>query len=904
MSRPQLVLTPFLPTRGGVAEVALDDLLCGAVQLAAHLRRAVATEQWQDAFLFAAGLTQMVEDRLHSDTGSMRRAAAFLGSERSAASRVGSLGAAGAATLLTAGHRRTRRHRRLLDVRAALVRLVGRLADIVIDPVRAAAARSPLRRLVDESLAAATLLDDDVVRLPACFRSFDQHPDDVRWLAEAFVARFPSTSGPVCAVGVRTSGSYLAPLHSAALRASGIRDTQFLTHRPHHGFLPVERNRLRRVAQDGGRVLITDDPPGSGSSLAATARAVERVGVPSGAIVIVVSSFPDTEWPLPALSRWACVIQPWSEWSVHRRLAEPAVATALGTMLDDEVDDVRRADPSPVDARRGHVRAQFEVRTTGSPHGNRSPHSVCVEGAGLGYLGRHALAVATALPDLTPRVIGFADGLLFSHSPPSATEPPADATTAAAIADYAVRRHEALPARRDPTATMRGRDPVWEAGAALLAGMFGALGPLARPLLLEPLVRRLLAVDRPSVVDGDTGVRSWRRDPADGHLVKLNSHGRAFSHLELACYDPLFDLAGAAADPPEPTFERELREQWQRLTGVDVDPERWLVHRLTHLWRMGRAGDIDPGTVDSRSATAVTEYLAGHFLSGLVIADGPLCAIDLDGVLESDPLGFPAPSPTGVMSLRALITHGYRPVVVTGRGIADVRNRCTALGLVGGVAEYGAAIYDHAAATVLDLRTEAQRELIGHLRADLGARADIDVDTGHEYTVRARSQGGQLGAAQLAGVLHTMAPGVRVVAGMGQTDLVPAGLDKAVGLRALLGSFDGASCALAVGDTEADLSMLALARIARAPRNADAAVRRAGVTITPGRYQSGLADAVGVLLGHRVGRCVVCRPPVLSPRTNAVLRVLELRDNGLAGLPVRTARLALSTTRLMAGRHS
>jgi len=43
-------------------------------------------------------------------------------------------------------------------------------------------------------------------------------------------------------------------------------------------------------------------------------------------------------------------------------------------------------------------------------------------------------------------------------------------------------------------------------------------------------------------------------------------------------------------------------------------------------------------------------------------ATGPLVAVDLDGVLECDPLGYPATSPSGALAVRALIAHGYRPV--------------------------------------------------------------------------------------------------------------------------------------------------------------------------------------------------------------------------------------------------
>ncbi|GAA3065387.1 hypothetical protein GCM10010464_32190 [Pseudonocardia yunnanensis] len=41
-------------------------------------------------------------------------------------------------------------------------------------------------------------------------------------------------------------------------------------------------------------------------------------------------------------------------------------------------------------------------------------------------------------------------------------------------------------------------------------------------------------------------------------------------------------------------------------------------------------------------------------------ADGPLCAIDIDGVLEAGAFGFSAITPTATTALRALAAHGYR----------------------------------------------------------------------------------------------------------------------------------------------------------------------------------------------------------------------------------------------------
>jgi hydroxymethylpyrimidine pyrophosphatase-like HAD family hydrolase len=287
---------------------------------------------------------------------------------------------------------------------------------------------------------------------------------------------------------------------------------------------------------------------------------------------------------------------------------------------------------------------------------------------------------------------------------------------------------------------------------------------------------------------------------------------------------------------------------------------------------------------------AVHDYLAGLYLRGLPPATGELCAIDLDGVLECDRLGYPATSPTGALALRALVAHGYRPVLATGRPVPDVRDRCTAFGLAGGVAEYGCALFHDGEA--IDLRPPRARALLERLRDELAGCPDIRVDPRFAYAVRATAGGGPVPAELLALIPTLAGPGVLVIRGQGQTDFSVAGIDKSSGLRALAGVLGRPGCALAVGDSPPDLPLLACASLARAPRNARLGAGGSRIKVTGRAYQAGLSQACADLLGHPPGRCPVCRPSAFSPRTRAMLAILDLRANGLASIPARTATLS------------
>src|SRR5690242_15692124 len=205
--------TPMTP-----APVAPIDLLMTADQITDLMLLAIRNQDWIDAYLLAAGLNQLVEDRLHPDPLRLQQGIDLLRTQPARAVR----GAGGLLERVAPALRPLgvgRHPRSLWRLRTVLTQATVALAHAVIDP----GAVAPC--LPDEFETAASqapgLLGADVLRLPSCFRSFDQHPDDLVDLARRFLAT-TGTSGPVGVVGVRTSGSYLAPLCAAALEAAGV----------------------------------------------------------------------------------------------------------------------------------------------------------------------------------------------------------------------------------------------------------------------------------------------------------------------------------------------------------------------------------------------------------------------------------------------------------------------------------------------------------------------------------------------------------------------------------------------------------------------------------------------------------------------------------------------------------
>ena len=806
------------------------DLVRSLDELGGLLLETLAGGFRLDAFLVAAGMHQIVADALHPDPFRLDEAASFLGS-----TPVGRL--VRLAGSLAQRARQPFFGRGLLECERELAEIVGELAEEgPVDPELLRRAAAVVESL--ESLPAR--VRGTVLRLHACFHDFDQRPEDVARLARGLAMHFGDRSRRLLVVGVRTSGSYLAPLQAACLRREGFVRVDVVTARPGRRLLRAERRLVRDVRRDGGLALIVDDPPGTGGSLR---RVIGELGLPGASVVLLLQLFDGQELP-PALSDYAAVCLPWREWHIHSRLRPPGAAEALLV---------------PGGAGRGHARGLFRV-------GDRI---VFASGVGLGYLGSTAPAIGRALPELLPGILGIADGVLWREWLPE--ERRAAHPAPGAIAAYVSRRADALPLREDFSLHLTGEFPAWEVAANVLTRAFGRAGPAIKLLGVDAAARRLLHVKRPSLADGWTDAAQWF-EPA----LKVGFYERSYWHLGLASADPVHDLAGAAAGRDDEFVEALLRAYPE-----PVDAERFVLSELAHLWCRGRLHPEDVPEVRRAQGAALRRYVFRRFLAGARVAPGgPVCALDLDGVLETEHLGFPSTTRSGALALRALVRHGFRPVIASGRSATDVAERCAGYGLPGGVAEYGGAIV--VGGTVRSLLTGEEAAALERVRAEL---AGADLDPLYRHSVRARGLDEQT-------VERVLAAGdVRAIRGEGQVDFVPVGVDKATGLRVLLAELGAETLAFAVGDTAADLPMLELAVGAAAPGHASGALR--GVRVRR-PYQAGLAQAVEGLLGHAPGGCPDCRVE-LDERAELLLTILSAQERGPLGIAGAALRLRRRT---------
>ena len=890
------------------AGLVVTNLLNDLATLASLLAEAAGQDAWLDAYLVAAGINQIAEDYLQGSPYPLDEAAALLGKTGSRYARLAGRAAAAGGWVARRLAARTAGLRRTLAWQRHVAGLVDDLADAaIVGAVPHPALRRRCAEVADQVESLPAGLRGTIVRLPASFHDFDQRPEDLARLVARFIERWPERARPLAVVGVRTSGSYLAPLIAAMLRARGYRQAAALTLRPGRALLTHERALVRGVARGDGRVLVTDDPPVTGASLARAAAQLEGVGVPPAAVVLLLALESESGRLPPPLAGYASVVIGPQEWNVHARLTPETVARELAALLGDEFE-VEAVDPLPVTGRRrGHRRALFRLRGYDAGEGAARELDVLVSGVGVGYLGAHGLEVARRLSAFSPRVLGLRDGLLYREWLPAErcmAAPGSDGDVlAAGAAAYVAARRRALDGTRDASLAMRGQRAVWETAGLILAGGFFRLAPVARVTLVDRAARRLLRVADPSVIDGSMTPEDWFAPiEADRPPVKVGLSDRSYWRLGLACFDARFDLAGVGAFAPDGALAERVRKAWWRQTGEEVDSERWLLYELAHLWGRRQARPEQEAEVRQASARAVQRYFAGAFLADVKrTATGALCALDIDGVLETDHLGFPSPTRASATALRALIAHGYRPVPVTGRGLEEVRDRCRSYGLAGGVAEYGSVICLDGGERAVALVGPDGAAALRRLRGALQARDGVGLDPAYAHAVRAyrvdpEGRRRPLRRAEVTACLEAAAATdvVRAIPGDSQTDFVAVEVDKGVGLRALAAELAGDTrqIALAVGDTAADAPMLALARAAFVPAHAAPEARATGARRTARPYQAGLALAVAELLGHRPGGCELCRVAGMTPPRKLLLELLSIPESGRCGLVLGILRLA------------
>ena len=135
------------------------------------------------------------------------------------------------------------RERWLASLNDFLSLIVGRASSV--EPKRLTEAGRRLTMLLESPLPPE--LQAKRVGIPTPFSRLDLTPNDILALGDRFVRQFPDRAQPILLVGLRTSGSYFAPLLRAFFEAEGYAMCGAPNHRTEQRRRPPRKKGTRAV---------------------------------------------------------------------------------------------------------------------------------------------------------------------------------------------------------------------------------------------------------------------------------------------------------------------------------------------------------------------------------------------------------------------------------------------------------------------------------------------------------------------------------------------------------------------------------------------------------------------------------------------------------------------------------
>jgi hydroxymethylpyrimidine pyrophosphatase-like HAD family hydrolase len=776
--------------------------------------------------------------------------------------------------------------------------------------------------------------------IPIPFRRLDLTQRDCLSLGELFVRRFPDRAQPLLLLGLRTAGSYLAPLLKAFFEVGGYASVELLTIEPNKGPSRWEKKELERFATRGFWALIVDDAPHTSDSLLAALNFVHRAGFRRTNIKFLVPTHPvRPSWFKPLPEATVITLQP-DRWH-KRQLLNPRVAelrlteyfraqnfarvSVTGSRRTDEFIHCLEGNAS--DMRGVRLKQIFEVELETS-EGEKHTKHVLAKSVGWGWLGYHAFIIGHRLSELVPPMLGLRDGILYMEwIPQSATASGLDRNQ---VIEVSARYVAARVRRLNLSGSVAGMDlNKYDNGIRMLAqALSRAYGRFPATNLVRPQLGKLLRnrpCPFPTLIDGNMHLSEWISGQ-DGPLkTDYEHHGMGRSVLNVI--DPAFDLADAILNLAlSPQEERRLIQQYIEQSGDTSVEHRLYMHKLlAGLWAMSQSQDhlFDPPRGGNAQRSCHQRFMnAWNFLvvhtarhcGTLCHAPtnldwhAPLVVLDIDGVLDRRLFGFPSTTISGIKALSLLSTHGFSVALNSARSVGELKDYCEAYGLAGGVAESGSYLWDGVGRRERVLISPEARHQLAELRANLLRIPGVFLDERHRYSIKAFTY-----RTKPHGLMHTLIGSAHVSAiGDGamvpisthivhqlledlrldqlafrhtglDTTIVAKEVDKGTGLVALRDwvlTQDAET--IAVGDDVPDLAMFGVATRCFAPANITCRnqARLHGCTIVPNRDQRGLLDIVHKIIHPDGGDCEVCsrvKSAALS-RNDLLLAALQAGD--------------------------
>jgi predicted mannosyl-3-phosphoglycerate phosphatase (HAD superfamily) len=644
-------------------------------------------------------------------------------------------------------------------------------------------------------------LQERQLKVPSGFRRQDLTHQDVMTLGRRFIADHPDRKAPLLVVGLRTSGSYLAPVLQAFLRNEGFATVAMMTLRPQQGKTAEEWSGLTNCASMSFRAVVIDDPPHRGSTVLMTVALLRDAGFASDRINTLLPVHPAAQgraqdWSALTLADIAAMSLPQAQWYKPQLFAPARVEFLLHEYYQRLGFRKARVVPSRVAERinahlqkvaetsRGtRLKRVFEVSLEDDHH--RATRYVLAKSVGWGWLGYHAYLIGDRLTRFVPPILGLRDGILYSewvtqenqwsvvdgqcselqsaplvaaHCPlPTAHFLSGREQWIGTAADYVAERARLLHLEQDPSPELLRdqRHPSMEMLARVLCGAYGKnrIAALMRGRWLSFLAA--LPSPYPTLIDGRMRPSEWFRMGDSFRKTDFEHHG--LGKYEINVSDPAYDLAdfifGAGLSAEE---EARLLARYIACSDDRRVMERLFMNKLLaglNARTAAMAGLENPVQTDRHAEFHRQFTEAWNFLTVQTVRhcgrhcqkptaarwQSPLVVLDIDGVLDRRLFGYPSTTAAGLHALSLFHTHGFSVVMNSARSPLEVREYCHGYGLAGGIGEYGSYLYDAVTGRERSLVSPESAAQMERLREVLARIPGVFLNDTYRHSIRANT---------------------------------------------------------------------------------------------------------------------------------------------------------------------
>jgi len=774
------------------------------------------------------------------------------------------------------------------------------------------------------------------LKIPAAFRSQDLTHFDIVALGRKFVAVYPERQQPILIAGLRTAGSYFAPLLGAYLKTEGYQRVSYMTMRPKKGLGSWEEARLLRCASGKSLAVLMDEPVDTGSTFSKGVDLLRKAGFVESNMVALIPIHPSRrDWKsgseFMSLSRINVLSLEPEEWHKQRLFEVKAVESQVREYFQERQFKSVSVMASPIaeqlnsqlqslSEEKFHTRLKriYEVRLQNHA-GRVETRYILAKSVGWGWLSYHAFIASDKLAQFVPPVLGLRNGILYTEwIPQDRSAQPAGQyreQLVNSLASYVASRVSSLGLRNDPSPDLgRGNQ---HKGLDLLSNTLSkAYGWKVAAVLKRNRIRHELsrqACPVPTLIDGKMRRVEWIIESALALKTDFEHHGLGKTELNIT--DPAYDLAEAILHfGLSPAEEGNLISYYiERCKDAGVQ-ERLFLNKLLAGARAMK--DVSDGFNDPRLSHRYQEFnqqyieawyfLTLHtmrFCAGFCRQPevrrwrAPLVVMDIDGVLDKQIFGFPSTTAAGIQAVSLLHAHDLAVIVDTARSMMEVKEYCQAYGFVGGVADYGGAVWDAVNGRERVLVSLESLDQLETMRSALRQIPGVFLNDVYQYSIRAYTYERATTVPAPTLLIQNLMARLKVDRlsfhqTYTDTTILAKEIDKGRGMLELLEMVGQDNLdTVAIGDSEPDLAMFRVAKRSFAPSNISCrpVAKLLGCKIADRQFQNGLLSIVHSLIHPDGGQCDRCRAYARAwPKgQNLFLDILEKADQGRPGLLLR-----------------